>query len=241
MDPDPARRPTAKELYAYLRGIVASRIAPPEVIMARLATPMRVRGMDARVEWEITNVSEVTIRVGASAPMTVPVTANGGPQLHAFPAPRIRPGDARGREPLRCRPRRPGRADALRDPALRPEELHRHAAETGGAAARGLHAGRTRPRACDRAPGDGPRASPAAHDTTADLTGVLRETLLPLGTGQLPQVRGIGPSLRFPDFGGLVAGPTRETAEQLTSQARELAKSQRKSHLKALADAEEDD
>ena len=77
---------------------------------------------------------------------------------------------------------------------------------------------------------------------TADLTGVLRETLLPLGgPGQLPQVRGVAQSLRFPDFGELVAGPTREIAEQLTSQARELAKSQRKSHLKALADAEEDD
>ena len=36
------------------------------MIAARLATPLRVRGMDARVEWEIANVSEVTIRVGAT-------------------------------------------------------------------------------------------------------------------------------------------------------------------------------
>src|SRR5579863_5768440 len=86
VDRDPANRPTAKELYAYLRRVVAPFISPPKVIAARLATPLRVRGMDARMEWEIANVSEVIIRVGASAPVTVPVAATGGPQLYVFPA-----------------------------------------------------------------------------------------------------------------------------------------------------------
>ena len=86
VDPDPARRPTAKELYAYLRRIVAPRITPPEVFEARLDTPMRVRGMDVRVEWAIANASEVVIRVGASAPVTVPVAASGEFQQHTFSA-----------------------------------------------------------------------------------------------------------------------------------------------------------
>ena len=164
LDQDPARRPTAKALYAYLRGAVASRIAPPEVIEARLVTPMRVRGMDARVEWQIANVSEVNIRVGTNAPMTVPVTVMGGPQLHAFPARDSGPVMIEAEEPLRCGPRRPGRTRALRDPAVQAGGLHQQAAEAGGAADRGLHAGRARSRTSNRAPGRNPRASPAAHD-----------------------------------------------------------------------------
>ena len=53
VDADPAKRPTAKELYAYLRRLVISRTSPPEFIFAQLATPLRVRGMDAKVEWDI--------------------------------------------------------------------------------------------------------------------------------------------------------------------------------------------
>ena len=85
---DRLSRPTAKELYAYLYAQVKPRVQAPEVVTARLATPLRVRGMDARVEWEILNVSEVRIRVGAEAPVTVPVPQNGvaGPQLHVFTA-----------------------------------------------------------------------------------------------------------------------------------------------------------
>ena len=58
---------------------------------------------------------------------------------------------------------------------------------------------------------------------TGDLTAVLRETLL---------AGGIAQSLRFPNLGELIAGPTREIAEQLTSQARGFAMSQRASYLK---------
>jgi hypothetical protein len=66
---------------------------------------------------------------------------------------------------------------------------------------------------------------------TADFTSVLRQTLLADGTAD---------SLGFPNLGELVAGPTREIAEQLTSQAREFAMSQREAHRRALAEGEED-
>ena len=235
VDPDPAMRPTAKELYAYLRGIVASRIAPPEVIAARLATPMRVRGMDVRVEWEIANVSEVTIRVGASAPVTVAAGANGGPQLHVFPARESGPvtleaenryGAVRvdlGELVLYELPPFDPKSFMGTLPRLTVPPLEAFTLEALAPALA------TVPRIAV------PELPRLPAMPTADLTGVLRETLLPVGGS------GAAPSLRFPDIGELVAGPTREIAEQLTSQARELAESQRKSHLKALADAEEDD
>lgn len=228
VDTAPARRPTAKELYAYLRGIVAARITPPEVIAARLATPLRVRGMDARVEWEIANVCEVTIRVGASAPMTVPVAATGGPQLLVFPAREAGPvtieaenryGAVRvdlGELVLyEIPPFDPGSfIGTLPRPAVPPLE-----AFTLDALAPALA---TVPRV---AVPELPRLPTMA---TADLTGVLRQTLLPGSAGQ-PQAGGIAQSLRFPDLGELVAVPTREIAGQLTSQAREFAESLRES------------
>ena len=61
---------------------------------------------------------------------------------------------------------------------------------------------------------------------TADLTSVLRETLLPHGpASQLPQVRGVGQSLRFPDLGELVAGPhagDRRAADQPGARVRRV-------------------
>lgn len=242
LDRDPDRRPTAKELYAYLRGVVASRTSPPEVIAARLTTPIRARGMDARVEWQIANVSEVTIRVGTKTPMTVPVTVMGGPQLHAFPARdsgpvTIEAGNRYGAVRVDL-----GDLELYEIPEFKPQDfigtLPRLAvpqleAFTLEALAPALKAV---PRVTV------PEFPPLPKMTGADLTSVLRETLLPLGpASQLPQVRGVGQALRFPDFGGLVAGPAREIAEQLTSQTREIAESQRKSHLQAVADAGEDD
>ena len=242
LDQDPAQRPTAKELYAYLRGVVASRTAPPEMIMARLTTPIRARGMDARVEWQIANVSEVSIRVGTNPPMTVPVTVMGGPQLHAFPARDSGPVTLEARNRYGAVRVDLGDLELYEIPPFKPEQLigtlprlavPRLEAFTLDALAPALA---TVPRV------EVPELPPVPSMTGADLTSVLRETLLPLGRAdQLPQVRGVGQSLRFPDFGGLVAGPAREIAEQLTSQTREIAESQRKSHLQVLADAEEDD
>ncbi len=85
LDPDPALRPQAKDLYHFLQAALNARITPPEVLMAQLLTPVRPQGTDARVQFAVRNVSEVTITVGGSAPMTVPVSAPGQPQVHAFP------------------------------------------------------------------------------------------------------------------------------------------------------------
>jgi hypothetical protein len=239
---DPARRPTAKELYAYLRGVVASRISPPEMIAAQLATPMRVRGMDARVEWQIANVSEVTIRVGAGAPMTVPVTVIGRPQVHVFPARESGPVTIEAGNRYGAVRADLGELTLYEIPPFEPE---RFIGTLPRLAVPPLHAFTLD--ALAPALANVPRVAfpevplvPAVP--TADLTSMLHEALLPIGgAGQLPQVRGVGQSLRFPDLGELVAGPTRALAEQLTSQARELAEAQRKSYLKALAEAEEDD
>jgi hypothetical protein len=237
---DRAARPAAKELYAYLRSLQTARIQPPEVIAARLATPLRVRGMDARVEWEIANVSEVTIRVGAGAPRTVP--ANGGPQRHVFPARESGPVTIEAENRYGAVRVDVGELVLYEIPPFDPESfigtLPRLAvppleAFTLDALAPALA---TVPRI---AVPELPRLPPIP---TADLTGVLRELLLPAGAaGQPARAGGVAPSRRCPALGGLVTGPTREIAEQLTSQAREFAKSQRESYLKALADAEEDD
>lgn len=239
---DRGARPTAKELYAYLCSLQKARVHPPEVIAARLATPLRVRGMDAQVEWEIANVSEVTIRVGASAPMTVPVAANGGPQLHVFPARESGPVTIEAENRYGAVRVDLGELMLYEIPPFDPKSftgtLPRLAvppleAFTLDALAPALA---TVPRVAV------PELPRLPTMPTADLTGVLRETLLPTGsTDQPPLVGGIAQSLRFPDLGELVAGPTREIAQQLTSQTREFAKSQRESYLKALADAEEDD
>jgi hypothetical protein len=60
----PGDRPHAKDLYVYLRRAVSPRIAAPEVVFARLATPFRLRGQDVRIEWEIRNATELTISAG---------------------------------------------------------------------------------------------------------------------------------------------------------------------------------
>jgi len=82
VDSNRARRPSAKELYAYFRKVVAKRIQPPVVLDARLVTPFRVRGMDARLEWQIKHATEVTVTAGNGQTETITVT--GGPQSYTF-------------------------------------------------------------------------------------------------------------------------------------------------------------
>jgi hypothetical protein len=242
VDTDSAQRPTAKELYAYMRGIAASRIAPPQVLAARLATPLRARGMDAQVEWEIANVSEITIRVGASAPITVPVAVNSGPQIHVFPARESGPVTIEAGNQYGAVRANLGELMLYEIPPFDPKSftgaLPRLAvppleAFTLDALAPTLA---TVPRVVIP---ELPRLPPVP---TADLTSVLRETLLPADrTGQPSQSGVITQSLRFPDLGELVAMPTREIAQQLTSQAGEFAKSQRASYLRGPANGEEVD
>jgi hypothetical protein len=57
-------RPTAKELYAHLYRLAAPRMAVPEIATARLVTPFRIHGQDARIEWHITNAAEITVSLG---------------------------------------------------------------------------------------------------------------------------------------------------------------------------------
>jgi hypothetical protein len=87
VDTNRGRRPSAKEIYGFLRKIVAARIQPPAVLDAKLVTPFRVRGMDARLEWQIKHATEVTVTAGNGQRETVGVT--GDPQSYTF-----RPGES---------------------------------------------------------------------------------------------------------------------------------------------------
>jgi hypothetical protein len=231
VETDPAGRPTAKELYAYMRGLVAARITPPEVIMARLATPLRVRGMDARVEWEIANVSEVTIRVGASPPMRVPVVANARPQLHVFPAQESGPVTVEAENRYGAVRVDLGELTLYEIPPFDPQNLIGTLPRVAVPPLEAFTLDALAPALATVPRVTVPEIPRLPAMPTADLTSVLRQTLLADGTAD---------SLSFPNLGELVAGPTREIAEQLTSQAREFAMSQREAHRRALAEGEED-
>jgi tetratricopeptide (TPR) repeat protein len=79
---DRGRRPTVKEMYRYLFGLVSQRTALPEVLSARLATPHRLRGQDVRIEWQIEKASSITILVGNS--LRLPVDAVAYPDGYLF-------------------------------------------------------------------------------------------------------------------------------------------------------------
>ena len=64
-------RPRAKEIYAYLRHTAASRITVPQVTQAWLMTPTRVRGLEARIAWQIDEANDVVVRFGSGQTVTV--------------------------------------------------------------------------------------------------------------------------------------------------------------------------
>jgi hypothetical protein len=68
---DRHQRPTAKELYAYFHRVVSPEVRRPEVVYARLVTPLCTRGMDARVEWQIRDAEVLTLTVAGSGPRSV--------------------------------------------------------------------------------------------------------------------------------------------------------------------------
>lgn len=68
---DRTSRPTAKELYAYLRAVAVQRTAPPTITMARVATPVVQLGQQALVEWQLDGVGQVTVTVGLDEVATV--------------------------------------------------------------------------------------------------------------------------------------------------------------------------
>jgi hypothetical protein len=61
LDANPHLRPTAKELYTCLQGIVAARARPPEVTFARVRKPFMLRGQGAWIDWQIKNATAVTV------------------------------------------------------------------------------------------------------------------------------------------------------------------------------------
>lgn len=79
---DRASRPSAKDLYGYFYRTVSARVQPPEVAAARLVTPVRVRGQDARIEWQIRNAVTATVSVGHGQPVQVDLAQH--PQGYVF-------------------------------------------------------------------------------------------------------------------------------------------------------------
>lgn len=75
-------RPRAKEIYGYIRQTAVGRIAVPQIISARLMTSCRVRGLDAHIEWQITEAHEVEIRLGVN--QTATVTLKDNPRGYTF-------------------------------------------------------------------------------------------------------------------------------------------------------------
>ncbi|TYB54739.1 protein kinase family protein [Nonomuraea sp. PA05] len=75
---DPAARPTAKELYVYLKQAVMARIKVPDVRHLRVLVPYVVRGQDATVEWDIDGASEVVITYGNAEQLVVDPAAHPG-------------------------------------------------------------------------------------------------------------------------------------------------------------------
>jgi hypothetical protein len=79
---DRASRPSAKELYGYFYRTVSARVQPPEVAAARLVTPLRVRGQDVRIEWQISNAATATVSVGHGQRVQVDLAQH--PQGYVF-------------------------------------------------------------------------------------------------------------------------------------------------------------
>ena len=237
---DPARRPRAKELYDYLQAALSALITSPEVLMAQLLTPVRPRGTDARVQFAVRNVPVVTITVGGSAPMTVPVSVPGQPQVHSFPV------QVSGRVVLEAINRfSTVRADlgelevfemAQFDPTSITGILPRFSMPSMESFSADVLAPALAATPMINVP-QVPEFPPMA---TADLPRKLRELVLPdadlAGALKLPRVAEIA---RLPDFGALAGAPLRAIAESLTDAAALAAEANRPAYLRAMTNAGE--
>lgn len=76
LSPDPAQRPSAREMYGYVRQAVSARTALPTVAYARLAAPYVPSGSDARIDWQFQDAVGLTISVGGRLAREVDVAAN---------------------------------------------------------------------------------------------------------------------------------------------------------------------
>ena len=59
-----ADRPSARELYEYLRQFTAPKLTPPTVTELNLETPLLLKGAEARISWQLENADEVRIMLG---------------------------------------------------------------------------------------------------------------------------------------------------------------------------------
>lgn len=242
LSPDPALRPQAKELYYCLKAALDARITPPQVLAAKLLTPIRPRGSDVRVQFAVQNVTEVTITVGSGTPITVPVSVPGQPQVHAFP------GQDSGRVVFEAKNRfhsvrvdlgelemfavpqfdLAGLAGAL--PRIAVPTMDSFNADVLAPALKAV------PQI------DVPQVPRLPAMATADLPRKLRDMVLPdadlSGALQLPRIADIA---RLPDFGALAGVPLRAIAESLIDAAAATAEMQRPGFLKAVDNAKDGD
>jgi hypothetical protein len=80
LDSNPRQRPTAKELYACLQGVVAARALPPEVTFAQIRKPFILRGQDVWIDWQLKNATTVTVSAaGQRYPVDLVQYADGFP------------------------------------------------------------------------------------------------------------------------------------------------------------------
>jgi hypothetical protein len=76
LDGSRGERPTAKELYAYFYKVVSPAVHQPEVRYARLVTPRCVRGMDARIEWQIRDAELLSVTACGAGSQTVDLASH---------------------------------------------------------------------------------------------------------------------------------------------------------------------
>jgi hypothetical protein len=232
LNPDPALRPQAKELYHRLQAALNARITPPEVLTAQLLTPVRPRGTDARVQFAVRNVPEVTITVGGGAPMTVPVGMPGQPQVHAFPV------QVSGRVVLEAKnrfgtvPVDLGQLELFEMPQFDPVSITGALPRFSLPSMESFNAEVLVPALRATPKIDMPQLPRFPTMATADLPGKLREAVLPdadlAGALQLPRI-----AARLPDFDALAGRPLRAIAESMTDAAALAAEEQRSAYLKA--------
>ena len=217
-------------------------ITPPEVLMAQVLTPMRPRGMDARVEFAVRNVPEVTITVGGSAPMTVPVSVPGQPQVHAFQA------QVSGRVVLEAENRFGrvrvdlGELEMFEMPQFDPASITGTLPRFSVPRMESFNADVLAPALMATPKIEVPQVPQFPSMATADLPRKLREAVLPDGdltvALQLPRIADIA---RLPDFGALAGAPLRAIAESLTNAAALAAEARRPAYLEAMAKAKDED
>jgi hypothetical protein len=231
---DPRLRPSAKELYQCLQAALNARITPPEVLMAQLLTPVRPRGTDARVQFAVQNVPEVTITVGGGVPMTVAIRVPGQPQVHVFPV------QISGRVVLEATnrfgtvPRDLGELELFEMPQFDPVSITGALPRFSAPSMESFNADVLVPALRATPKIDMPQVPRFPTMATADLPGNLREAVLPdadlAGALQLPRIADIA---RLPDFDALAGRPLRAIAESMTDAAALAAEEQRSAYLKA--------